>query len=208
MDLAVAERVDVLAPRDHEGGLAWALEGQGRHAGEDLAGGDAQVVDDADPLAVGIDYGVAQQLGQVDHACSFGTSRMAFGHACWRALRAHPVTPLAADSDWSTLRRVIDCEVEASSRPFLLGCRSCGQSRPTPHRILHALAPKCRTVAQSLGKSRESPKSRMRPRRPSRQVPCHHSQCRCARLHLCREVRGHVPCGHHAREGGTNGFSR
>ena len=70
-NLGLVKRLHVLAPRNHERRLAGALEGKRRDAGEDLARGDAEVVDDADPLAIGIEDGIAQQLGQIDHTCSF-----------------------------------------------------------------------------------------------------------------------------------------
>ena len=66
-NLVVIERVDVLAPADHERGLAGPLERERRDAGEDLARGDAEVVHHADLLAVGVEDGVSQHLGQVDH---------------------------------------------------------------------------------------------------------------------------------------------
>ena len=70
VDLPLVVGVHELAPAHHDRGAARAHEGQARDAWEDLAGGDAEVGDRADLLAVGVKNGVAQELGQVDHARS------------------------------------------------------------------------------------------------------------------------------------------
>ena len=49
------------------GVLSGPDERERRHAREDLAGGDGDVVDGADLLAGGVDDRLAQHLGQVDH---------------------------------------------------------------------------------------------------------------------------------------------
>ena len=70
MDFLLVVRVHVLAPGDHEGRAAGALEGEARDAGEDLARGNAKVRDGTDLLAIsGVDR-VSHELGQVDHLCS------------------------------------------------------------------------------------------------------------------------------------------
>ena len=97
MDLVLVVGVHVLAPADHDRRAPLAHEGQARDAGEDLARGDAKVGDRADLLAVGVKYGVAQELGQVDHSCSLRASLTG----------APQGTP-----------QVIDCEVEVSCGPF------------------------------------------------------------------------------------------
>ncbi len=66
-DLLAVEERDELAPREHERRLVGPEERQRRHAREDLARGDRDVVDGADFLAAGIDHRLAQHLGQVDH---------------------------------------------------------------------------------------------------------------------------------------------
>ena len=68
--LVLVERLDVLAPADHERGPTRTLDGQCRHAWEDLSGGDAEVGHPADALAFDVINGIAQQLGQIDHANS------------------------------------------------------------------------------------------------------------------------------------------
>ena len=71
VDLVLVVGVNVLAPADHERRVAGAHEREAGHAGEDLAGGDAQVRNGAYLLAVEVENRVSQELGEVDHACSF-----------------------------------------------------------------------------------------------------------------------------------------
>ena len=123
-DLVVIEGLDVLAPRDHERRLAGALEGQRGDAGKDLARGNAEVVDDANLLAVDVENGVAQKLGQVDHTCSFVLApRIGGTHARRGRGGRHGSgsdTPCGA-SERGTSHGVIDSQVGVSSMTLLLG---------------------------------------------------------------------------------------
>ena len=69
--LVLVVGVDVLAPADHERGVAGAHERKAGDAGKDFASGDAQVRNGAYLLAVEVENRVSQELGEVDHACSF-----------------------------------------------------------------------------------------------------------------------------------------
>ena len=66
-DSVLVERVDVLAPRDHERNLAGPLEGQAGDAREHFAGGDGEVGDGADLLALGVHDGFPHHLREVEH---------------------------------------------------------------------------------------------------------------------------------------------
>ena len=66
-DPVLVERVDVLAPRDHERNLAGPLEGQAGDAREHFAGGDSEVGNGADLLALGVHDGFPHHLREVEH---------------------------------------------------------------------------------------------------------------------------------------------
>ena len=64
----IVKMVDVFTPRDHEGRLGRALEGQRRNTREDLARGDAQVVDDAHFFTRRVDNGQFEHFGEIVHS--------------------------------------------------------------------------------------------------------------------------------------------
>ena len=103
LHLVVVERVDVLAPADHERRLAGALHGKRRHARKHLARGDAKVVDLADLLAAEVVNGISQHLGQIDHACSLVGMQRA-GSAARRLQNHPPALPTGHARGSSTVR--------------------------------------------------------------------------------------------------------
>ena len=68
-DAALAEFVDVFAPRDHERHAAGALESKACNSRKHLAGGDGEVGDSADFFARRIDDRLSQHLRQIEHGC-------------------------------------------------------------------------------------------------------------------------------------------
>ncbi len=66
-DFLLAERVDVLAPRQHERCLVGAEERERRHAREDLPGGDRDIAYGSDLGAGLVDDRLAEHLREVEH---------------------------------------------------------------------------------------------------------------------------------------------
>ena len=67
-DPVFVERVDVLAPRYHERNFAGPLESEAGDARKHFAGGNRQVGDRADLLALGIHDGLPHHLREIEHS--------------------------------------------------------------------------------------------------------------------------------------------